>query len=69
MTGNTAPCYVCVENITGTDVYNLERKKLNNKLETKCRKCSQIICKHQIKRICEKCKDVWMRTLCCKPVV
>ena len=49
--------------------YNLERKKLNNKLETKCRKCSQIICKHQIKRICEKCEDVWMRTLCCKPVV
>ena len=41
-TANTGRCYVCVENITGTDDYKLEREKLNNKLKTKCSKCSQI---------------------------
>ena len=57
-TAITAPCYVCGEIITGTDVYKLKRKKLNNKLKTKCRKCSQVICKYHMKSICEKCKGV-----------
>ena len=57
-TANTGRCYVCVENIAGTDDYKLEREKLNNKLKTKFSKCSQIICKYHMKSICEKCKDV-----------
>ena len=57
-TANTGCCCVCVENISGTDDYKLEREKLNNKLKTKCSKCSQIICKYHMKSICEKFKDV-----------
>ena len=57
-TANTGRCYVCVENITGTDDYKFEREKLNNKLKTKRSKFSQIICKYHMKSICEKCKDV-----------
>ena len=41
-TANTGRYYLCVENITGTDDYKLEREKLNNKQKTKCSKCSQI---------------------------
>ena len=58
LTANTGRYYVCVENITGTDDYKLEREKLNNKLKTKCSKCSQIVSKYYMKSICEKCKDV-----------
>ena len=57
-TANTGRCYVCVENSTVTDDYKLEREKLNNKLKTKCSKCSQIISKYHMKSIGEKCKDV-----------
>ena len=39
-TADTGRCYVCVENITRTDDYKLEREKSNNKLKTKCSKCS-----------------------------
>ena len=39
-TVNTGHCYVCEENITDSDDYKLEREKLNNKLKTKCSKCS-----------------------------
>ena len=41
-TADTCHCYVCVENSTG---------------KTKCSKCSQIICKYNMKSICEMCKD------------
>ena len=58
LTVNIGRCYVCVENIIGTDDYKLEREKLNNKLKTKCSKCSQVICKYHTRSICEKCKDV-----------
>ena len=57
-TANTGRCYICVENITGTDDYKLESEKLNNKLKTKCIKCLQIICKYSMNSNCEKCKDV-----------
>ena len=58
LTANTGRYYVCVENITGTDDYKLEREKLSNKLKTNCSKCSQIVSKYHMKSICEKCKDV-----------
>ena len=54
LTANTGHCYVCVENITGADGYKLEREKLDNKQKTKCSKCSQIICKYNMKCNCEK---------------
>ena len=57
-TANTGHCYFCVENVTGTNDYKLEREKLNNKLKTKCSKCSQITCRYHMKSICEKYKDV-----------
>ena len=57
-TANTCRCYVCVENITGTDDYKFEREKLSNKLKTERSKFSRIICKYHMKSICEKCKDV-----------
>ena len=57
-TANIGRCYVCVENITGTDDYKLERENLNNKLKIKCSKYSQIICKYHMKSIRGKCKDV-----------
>ena len=56
-TANNGRCYVCVENITGTDDYKLEREMLNNKRKTKCRKL-QIVCKYHMNSICENCKDV-----------
>ena len=57
-TANTDHCYFCVENVTGTNDFKLEREKLNNKLKIKRSKCSQITCKYYMKSICEKCKDV-----------
>ena len=55
-------CHKCVESIVGTKTYKTDREKMKNKLKTKCRVCSGLICKkHQYKLefICEECFEKW----------
>ena len=59
-------CFKCVEGIAGTSTYMIERENLNNNLKFKCRKCNNFIWKkhqHQIKYICEDCKEWKMHFL------
>ena len=52
---NVGRCCICVEAITGTDNYKAMRERLNNKLKSKCKKCSEIVCKQHMESVCSSC--------------
>ena len=50
-------CGICVSKIVGTDNYKQKRKKLNNKLKTKCQKCQSLTCKAHSRFVCASCLE------------
>ena len=52
---NVGRCHICVKAITGTDNYKAMRERLNNKLKSKCKKCSEIVCKQHMESVCNSC--------------
>lgn len=54
-TSTVGRCKVCVHNIVGKPDYKEKREKLNNKLKSKCEKCSDYLCKNHTKAVCEIC--------------
>ena len=53
-------CFKCVEAIVGCDDYKKARKKLNNKLKSKCGKCKYFGCKIHVKSVENVCKDCFV---------
>ena len=50
-------CHKFVEEIVGTENYKVDRKKLNNKLKSKCHKCNFFMCKDHSALLCKSAAD------------
>ena len=53
----TGRCYVCVEDLVGTNQCKERREKLNTRVKTSCSVCNVLICEQHTQLVCAKCNN------------